>query len=131
MVMKKLIFALLALSFVVSSCGPPVYVVSERDQRKQGFETRRVNENRPGHNRRGINGSLIFTKESTRYDRITVVVNDRIRFDMSNDYRRRESKMRQVRLKPGRHDIKIFYKGRLIDQRSYNVVPNRDIRITL
>jgi len=128
--MKKIIFALFALTFIVSSCGPKVYVT--RDQRKQGFQTREINEHRTDYNRRrGVNGSLIFIKENSRHDRITVVVDDRIRFDMSNDTRKRDSKMRQLRLKPGRHDIKIFYNGKMIDQRSYNVVPNRDIRISL
>ncbi|MDP3437419.1 MAG: hypothetical protein Q8S04_09255 [Bacteroidales bacterium] len=128
--MKKIIFALIALTFIVSSCGPTVYVT--RDQRKQGFETREVNEHRTNNNRRrGVNGSLIFIKENPRHNRITVVVDDKIRFDMSNDTRKKDSKMRQLRLKPGRHDIKIFVDGKLIDQRSYNVVPNRDIRISL
>ena len=130
--MKKIIYALLALSFVLSSCGPAIYATSEKEQRKQGFETRKVNEHRTDYNkRRGVNGSLIFMKESSKYNRITVVVDDRIKFEMSNDPRKRDSKMRQLRLKPGRHDIKIFSEGRLIDQRSYNVVPNRDIRISL
>jgi hypothetical protein len=128
--MKKIIFALLALIITVSSCGPTVYVT--RDQRKQGFEPREINEHRTDHNkRRGVNGRLIFIKENPRHNRITVVVDDRIRFDMSNDHRKRDSKMRQLSLKPGRHDIKIFVNGKLIDQRSYNVVPNRDIRISL
>lgn len=128
--MKKIIFALIALTFIVNSCGPSVYVT--RDQRKQGFETREINEHRTDYNRRrGVNGSLIFIKENPRHNRITVVVDDKIRFDMSNDRRKKDSKMRQLRLKPGRHDIKIFVDGKLIDQRSYNVVPNRDIRISL
>jgi len=131
-VMKKIIYALLALSFVVSSCGPAIYTTSEKEQRKQGFETRKVNEHRTDYNkRRGVNGSLIFIKENSRYNKITVVVDDKIRFEMSSDRSKRDSKMRQLRLKPGHHDIKIFFNGKLVDQRSYNVVPNRDIRISL
>ncbi len=135
-------FLLLLLLVALSGCGP-VILSSDRENRegsvyRRGYDVRQdprsgrgYDNSRNVHNKRAANGYIVFVKENSRYDRVTVVVDDKIRFNISHDYRGRYPRVKEIKVKPGRHNVKVYFNGRLIQQRSITVAPERNVRISL
>ncbi|MDZ4058697.1 MAG: hypothetical protein U1D64_01500 [Bacteroidales bacterium] len=140
--MKTKNYLLILLLIVISGCGPMI-LPSDRGERegsvyRRGYDVREdprssrgYDNNRNTHNKKAATGYIIFVKDNSRFDRVTVVIDDRTRFNMSHDYRARYPRVKEIKVKPGRHNVKIFFKGRLIQQRNITITPNREVRISL
>jgi hypothetical protein len=95
--MKKLIFSLIAVTIVLSSCGPAFIATGPGNGRgydERGYDSR-------GNDRRGY------------------------------DNRGRAAKAKQIRVKPGRHNIKVYSNGRFLYERWVVATPNRSIRFSV
>jgi hypothetical protein len=144
--MKKIVLIAL-LGLTISSCGP-VLITGDPGRRPHknppGWER---NEDRRGRsweeNREWNNGSrkydknrnsdrysyLLFININPRYRDVTIVINDRHRIDISN-YRDNRSP-KEVRVKPGRYNIKVYVNGRYLYSRWIDTKHEKNIRIVI
>lgn len=125
--MKRFVFATLAL-ILLSSCG--ALYVSPGPAHDRGSVYRRSSP-RNYHPPRNAVSHIVFVKDSYRYSRVTIVVDDRISFTMNNSPRNRPPRVRELRVKPGGHNIKVYYNGRLLYQRWVVAPPNRKVRVSV
>ncbi len=122
--MKRKYLFLLALIFTIGSCAPVIYG-------PQPGPGRPYPSGRPPQANQQAFGYVVLVKDNPRFDKVTVVINDRSRYNINHDYRRYNFRVREIKLRTGRHDIKIYHRGRLINQRRINITPGRTIRISL
>lgn len=138
--MKKPILAALALVMVVSSCGP-VYLASERGDRR-GYDQREYDQRRydkRGYDNRGYDrrdqrsadAFIMLVQNNPRFRNVTVLIDNRVRVSLGYDNRGRASKAKQIRIKPGRHNIKVYSNGRFLYERWIVATPNRTIRFSV
>lgn len=149
--MKKLILIAL-LGLAISSCGP-VYMTGERgrgpydnppgwekheDRRGRTWEENRDwnNGNRRYDDGRYNNGKysdrysyLLFVKGGAGYRDLTVVIDNRVKISMGRE--RGDNYQRELRMKPGRHSIKVYQNGRYLYSRWIEMRPGSRIKIVI
>lgn len=65
-------------------------------------------------------------KDSPRFKNVTVVIDNRIKFNLKEVNRRnRPLDSKRVKVKPGVHYVTVFYRGRVIYDRRINVPPGK------
>ncbi|MDO9679922.1 MAG: hypothetical protein Q7262_02810 [Bacteroidales bacterium] len=143
--MKKLIFSLIAVTIVLSSCGPAFIATGpgngrgydERGYDERGYDSRgydsRGNDRRGYDNRnpRAADAYILLTQNNPRLRNVTVLIDNRIRVNLNYDNRGRAAKAKQIRVKPGRHNIKVYSNGRFLYERWVVATPNRSIRFSV
>jgi hypothetical protein len=133
--MKKLIFSLIAVTLVMSSCGPAFIVTGpgrDRGYDERGYDSR-GNDRRGYDNRnpRAADAYILLTQNNPRLRNVTVLIDNRIRVNLNYDNRGRAAKAKQIRVKPGRHNIKVYSNGRFLYERWVVATPNRSIRFSV
>lgn len=128
--MKKLIFSLIAVTIVLSSCGPAFIASGPRNER--GYDSRGYDERGyDNRNPRSADAYILLTQNNPRLRNVTVLVDNRIRVNLNYDNRGRTAKAKQIRVKPGRHNIKVYSNGRFLYERWVVATPNRTIRFSV
>ena len=138
--MKKLIFSLIAVALVISSCGPAFIANGPGNDRgydrrgydERGYDNRR--DDRRGYdnrNPRSADAYILLAQTNPRLRNVTVLIDNRVRVNLNYDNRSRSAKARQIRVKPGRHNIKVYSNGRFLYERWVVATPNRTIRFTV
>ncbi|HCT93493.1 MAG: hypothetical protein A2X19_01405 [Bacteroidetes bacterium GWE2_39_28] len=128
--MKKLIFSLIAVTIVLSSCGPAFIASGPRNERgydRRGYDERGYDNRNP----RSADAYILLTQNNPRLRNVTVLVDNRIRVNLNYDNRGRTAKAKQIRVKPGRHNIKVYSNGRFLYERWVVATPNRTIRFSV
>ena len=133
--MKKLIFSLIAVTIVLSSCGPAFIATGPGNGRgydERGYDSR-GNDRRDYDNRnpRAADAYILLTQNNPRLRNVTVLIDNRIRVNLNYDNRGRAAKAKQIRVKPGRHNIKVYSNGRFLYERWVVATPNRSIRFSV
>ncbi|MDP3398548.1 MAG: hypothetical protein Q8S23_05320 [Bacteroidales bacterium] len=133
--MKKLIFSLIAVTIVLSSCGPAFIATGPGNGRgydERGYDSR-GNDRRGYDNRnpRAADAYILLTQNNPRLRNVTVLIDNRIRVNLNYDNRGRAAKAKQIRVKPGRHNIKVYSNGRFLYERWVVATPNRSIRFSV
>ena len=138
--MKKLIFSLIAVALVISSCGPAFIATGPRNERgydRRGYDERgydnRGNDRRGYDNRnpRAADAYILLAQTNPRLRNVTVLIDNRVRVNLNYDNRGRYAKARQIRVKPGRHNIKVYSNGRFLYERWVVATPNRTIKFSV
>jgi hypothetical protein len=143
--MKKLIFSLIAVALLISSCGPAFIATGpgndrgydrrgydERGYDERGYDNRR--DDRRGYdnrNPRSADAYILLAQTNPRLRNVTVLIDNRVRVNLNYDNRSRSAKARQIRVKPGRHNIKVYSNGRFLYERWVVATPNRTIRFSV
>lgn len=128
--MKKLLTLTLVAILALSGCGTLI-VATDPGVPERGRERTYERGRDRAYEREESRGYIVFVKSNPRFDRVTIVLNDRTRFNLTHDYRSRYPRVREIRVRPGRHDIKVLFNGRVVQQRRVNVSPNRNVTINL
>ncbi|GEM_PF-4521979 len=143
--MNKIIL-ILVLAFTLSSCGP-VFIPAnpgrsgngnppgwERNEAKRG---RTWEENRDWNNRnkkynKDKNSDkysfLLFVNGSRGYRNLSIVIDNKNRIDLK---RVSNSFEKEVRIRPGRHSIKVYENGRFLYSRWIDVRSGNRIKVVI
>ena len=68
-------------------------------------------------------------KDSPRFDKVTVVINNRVKFNLKEVNRRRPLENKTVKVSPGVNHIIVYHRGRVIYDRRINVAPGRTFQV--
>lgn len=116
--MARKVLTILITTLMLYGCGSTVHV--------------RVDHRVPPPIKRVRYAYIDVIKDSPRFKNVTVVIDERIRFNLKEVNRRnRPLDSKQVKVQPGVHYITVFHKGRVIYERRINVPPGRTYRVRI
>lgn len=128
--MKKFVLSLMAITLLVSSCGP-LYIATGpgngRGYDNRGYDNRGYDNRNP----RAAVSHIMLVQNNPRLRNVTVLVDNRVRVNLSYDNRGRATRAKQIRVKPGRHNIKVYSNGRFLYERWVVTTPNRTVRFSV